>query len=87
MRCICYTIVLCIVIQPSTLGAAGASVQESVSNPTVAFLLSYLAAWNLRSGLDLRGRQAGTATKTSADSLFVHFAYLSAPHVAFRLWA
>lgn len=59
MRCICYIIVLCIVIRSSTLGAARASVQESVSNPKVAFSLSYLAAWNLRSGLDLRGRQAG----------------------------
>lgn len=71
MLCTCYTIVLCIVIQSGRLGVAHASVQESVSNPKVAFLLSYLEAGNLRAGTDLLGRRA--LLLKQGQSLFVHF--------------
>lgn len=61
-------------------GVAHASVQESVSNPKVAFLLSYLEAWNLQSGMDLRGGQE-LLLKRGQRAFSYIFAHLSAPHV------
>lgn len=86
MLCTCYTIVLCIIIQSGRLGVAHASVQESVSNPKVAFLLSYLEAGNLRAGIDLLGRRALLLKQGQRVFLYI-FAHLSAPNVAFLLWA
>ena len=80
MHCICYTIVFWIIIQSSVSGVACASVQESVSSPKVAFLVSYLEAWNLQSGMNLQGRQELQLKQGQRVFLYI-FAYLSARHV------